>query len=76
MNYADGTKVGLGDRLWVSNGDIGTVVASMDTAEYGPEYPRVDWAELKTGILVLTDRGALVHFEEVHSRLLSKIGPN
>ena len=72
VKYSDGTVVRLGDRLSVSNGDAGTVVASMDTAEYSDEYPKENWAEPETGIMVLTDRGALVHFEEVHSHLLSR----
>jgi hypothetical protein len=40
------------------------VVASVDTGEYSVEYPEPEWAHLKTEVLVLTDRGALVRFEE------------
>jgi hypothetical protein len=76
MKYADGFDISLGDRVQVSNGDVGSVVASVDSDEYNPEYPKENWAELKTGILVLTDRGALVHFGEEHSHLLTKGGPN
>jgi hypothetical protein len=75
MKYVDGTEARLGDRLKVSNGDLGVVVASKDTGEYSPEYPSEAWSEeLNQGILVLTENGALVHFENVHSKLLSKLG--
>jgi hypothetical protein len=71
MKYADGTEVclgvmetlGLSWRRWTLPG-------------YSTNYPKESWAEMKTGIMVLTDRGALVHFEEVDSHLLSMIGPN
>jgi hypothetical protein len=42
-----------GDRLCVSNGDAGTVVASLDTAEYSDEYPKENGAEPETGIMVI-----------------------
>ena len=40
MKYADGTEAHLGDRVRVTNGDTGTIIASMDTNEYGPEAPK------------------------------------
>jgi len=73
MKYADGSDARLGDRVRIVNGDTGVIVASMDTNEYSAEYPAENYAHLQTGILVLTDRGALVRFEDPdHSRLLSK----
>jgi hypothetical protein len=39
MKYVDGTEARLGDRLPVSNADVGVVVASIDTGEYSPGYP-------------------------------------
>jgi hypothetical protein len=71
MKYADGTEARLGDRVRITNGDIGTVIASMDTDEYGSEATKENWAHMGAGILVRTDRGALVQFDDAHSRLVS-----
>jgi hypothetical protein len=73
MKYVDRREAHVGDRLQISNGDVGVVVASIDTGEYSPEFPSEGWAELKQGIMVLTGNGALVHFEHSHSILLSKL---
>jgi hypothetical protein len=37
MKYSDGSVAHLGDRVRITNGDTGTIIASMDTGEYGPE---------------------------------------
>jgi hypothetical protein len=62
-NGLSGTEARLGDRVRITNGDTGTVVASMDTDEYGPEAAKENWAHTGGGILVRTDRGALVQFD-------------
>ena len=72
LKYADGTEAHLGDRVRITNGDAGTVIASMDTDEYGPEATKENWAHMGNGILVRTDRGALVQFDDTHSRLVSR----
>lgn len=73
MKYPDGSDARLGDRVRIVNGDTGVIVASMDTNEYSPEYPTENYAHLQTGILILTDKGALVRLEEpAHSGLLSR----
>jgi hypothetical protein len=64
MKYTDGTVARLGDRVRISNGDTGVIVASMDTGEFSPEYPETEWGHLKTGVFVCTDKGALVRFED------------
>jgi hypothetical protein len=71
MKYADGTEVKLGERIRVSSGYTGIVVASMDTDEFDPGISAEDWA--KTGILILTDTGALAHFEDpLDSKLFTR----
>jgi hypothetical protein len=71
MKYADGTEARLGDRVRITNGDTGTVIASMDTDVYGSEATKENWAHMGAGIRVRTDRGALVQFDDAHSRLVS-----
>lgn len=71
MKYPDGTEARLGDRVRIANGDTGVIVASMDTNEFGNGYSAKDYAHLNTGILILTDKGALVRLEEPdHSDIL------
>ncbi len=73
MKYPDGSEARLGDRVRITNGDTGLIVASMDTNEFSSEYPADNYAHLRTGILILTDKGALVRLEEPdHSRLLAR----
>ena len=73
MKYPDGTEARLGDRVRITNGDSGLIVASMDTNEFSSEYPAENYANLGTGILILTDKGALVRLEEPdHSDLLAR----
>jgi hypothetical protein len=67
MKYKDGTEVHLGDRVETRSGDKGTVIASIDADEYGPEAKKEDWAYLGDGIVVRTDRGAFVRFESSDS---------
>lgn len=64
MKYRDGTDMHVGDRVRIKNGDTGIIVASLDTGEFSPDYPKENWEDLKTGIVVLTDKGALVRFDE------------
>jgi hypothetical protein len=71
MKYANGTEVKLGERVRVSSGYTGVVVASMDTNEFDHGISADDWA--KTGILILTDTGALAHFEDpLDSKLFTR----
>jgi hypothetical protein len=62
MDYPDGKKVMLGDRVKLWEGCHGTVVCSIDGDEYTPEYPRADWAYLKNGVLVESDQAGLIHY--------------
>ncbi len=73
MKYPDGTEARLGDRVRLRNGDTGVIVASMDTNEFSTEFPAANYADLRTGILIRTDKGALVRLEEPdHSDLLAQ----
>ena len=74
MKYADGSVARLGDRVRIRNGDTGLIVFSVDTNEFGPEYPREDWLDVQSGVMVLTDKGALVRLaENTDPSLVAKI---
>jgi len=64
MDYPDGSKVHVGDRVEVWPGSVGEVVCSIDTDEYSSAYPKADWEYLGSGVLILSDRAGLVHYKE------------
>jgi hypothetical protein len=73
MRYPDGSEAKLGDRLRIFDGDCGYVVASIDTGQYSQEFSKRDWAYLKEGIMVKTDKGALVHLDSSHSDKIARL---
>ena len=50
MHYPDGQAIRLGDRMALRDGSEATVVCSIDTEEYSPDYPREHWAYPHRGI--------------------------
>jgi hypothetical protein len=60
MKFPDGTGIKPGDVIQIDAVYRGRVIASMDTNEYLPGED--GWAYLKTGIMVDTDFGGLVHY--------------
>jgi hypothetical protein len=77
MNYPDGQQVRLWDRVEVWPGCRGIVVASIDTNEYSPAFPREEWQYLGRGVMLDTDGAGLIHFPEsdAHLVLLTRGGP-
>lgn len=64
MKYADGAEIRQGDRVQLYGMQDGVVVLSVDTGEYSDEFPKEVWKdELKNGVLVKGDNGALVHLD-------------
>jgi hypothetical protein len=64
MKYPDGTEARIGDHVEFSNGEKGTIVFSIDTNEYSNEFPKTQWSYLKKGVMIRTDKGALIHYED------------
>ena len=64
MKYPDGTESRLGDRVRFSNGEMGIVIFSIDANEYSAEYPKEQWSYLGKGVMIKTDKGALVHYHD------------
>ena len=64
MKYADGVEIRRGDRVRLYCMQDGVVVLSVDTSEYSDEFPKEVWKdELKKGVLVKCDNGAVVHLD-------------
>lgn len=62
MRYPDGQQMLLGDVLELWNGCDGVVVCSIDTDEYSDEYPDEAWSYLKSGVLIQSVQGGLIHY--------------
>ena len=73
MKYRDGSAAQIGDRVRIGSADVGVVVASIDDDEYRSDYPKEEWQHLESGLMVLTDRGALVHLDESSAQLIVKL---
>jgi hypothetical protein len=64
VNYPSGEEVKLGDRVKIGSWSVGTVVCSIDTDEYSPDYPREEWGYLSRGVIILTEGAGLIHYDE------------
>ena len=65
MHDVNGQLIRVGDRLDVGHGwSIGVVVCSIDTGDYSPKHPKEQWGYLERGIMVETEKGGLIHYEE------------
>lgn len=67
MNYNDGERVMVGDRVKLWEGCFGIVVCSIDDDEYTADYRREDWSYLRSGVLVNSEQGGLIHYLEPES---------
>ena len=69
MNYIDGQKIRLGDKVGLGEAE-GIVVCSVDTGEYADEYPPDPWGTyLKTGVLINFPQFGLIHYQTPESEL-------
>jgi hypothetical protein len=64
MKYTDGRPIAVGDRVKLWEGQYGTVVCSIDTGEFTPQYARKDWDYLERGVLIESDNLELFHYTE------------
>lgn len=64
MKYPNGETVKLGDKVQLSNGDYGSIIFSIDTDEYSAEFPKIEWEYLNKGVMIKSNNGALIHYED------------
>ncbi len=64
MRYTDGREAMLGDRVIISGIHPGLVVANIDGQEYSPMHPKEQWEHLDSGILIDTDFGGTIHYQQ------------
>ena len=73
MRYSEGVEVRLGDRVRIWDVDEGMVVCSFDSDDYSEAFPKSVWADLKQGVMVRTDKGALVHIDISDSNRITRL---
>jgi hypothetical protein len=75
MKYPSGEDARLNDVVSLG-GETGLVVVSLDTDEYAPDRPKVDWSYLKRGVLIDFPKFGLIYYEEAEPdlRLIERAG--
>jgi len=66
VKYTNGLEVEIGDEVQVDQRYKGTVVANLDAGQFTSAYPLERWAYLRTGLLINTNYGALLHYPPGH----------
>lgn len=64
MKYKEGGGIRVGDEVSIDMKYSGTVVADIGGGEYAISHAKEQWRYLKTGVLIDTDFGGLVHYEK------------
>ena len=71
MRYLDGNEARIGDTIRLDNGQLATVVFSVDTCEFSEDFPESELSYLASGIMIRTESGELIHYEEESNQLVS-----
>jgi hypothetical protein len=69
MKYSDGKEVLVGDKVKLWDGCYGVVVCSIDSGDYSSAFPESEWRYLKTGVLIDSDNGGILHYKEPNEDL-------
>lgn len=64
MKYTDGKQAKIGDKVLIGGQFNGLVVADLDSDEYSADHSREQWSYLQSGLMIDTDFGGLVHYEQ------------
>jgi hypothetical protein len=64
MNYCDGQAIRVGDLVAINSQYRGTVVGCVEDRTFLPPLKGDEWDYLRTGIMVDTDFGGLVHYPD------------
>jgi hypothetical protein len=67
MHYPDGEEIRVGDVIAVDRKLHGTVVGCIDTAQYREPQVAAQWHNLRSGVIVDTKFGGLVHYPDQHA---------
>lgn len=54
----------LGDKVLISGKYHGVIVADIDNGRYSETNPKEQWEYLGSGVMIDTDFGGLVHYQQ------------
>ena len=75
VNYPDGQRVVIGDRITFGPAaQPGSVVCSIDDGAFSDGFPAGEWMYLETGVLIRFDNGALLHLSNPDQHGLRRAG--
>jgi hypothetical protein len=60
----DIAELRVGQKVKLQSGDSGVVVFCNGRDEYAPAFPKADWKYLGDGVMIRTDKAALVFLRE------------
>jgi len=63
LRYADNNEAKVGDHVAIDVKYKGVVVANLDAGEFSERCPEAHWRHLGTGVVIDTDFGGLVHYQ-------------
>lgn len=64
MKYFSVENLKVGDIVSINIKYKGTIIANIDNDDYSDHFPKAKWVYLKSGILIDTDFGGLVHYDK------------
>lgn len=70
MKYSSGEEVNIGDQVELGGGYAGTVVGIIDKNSFAHDYSAEEWTYLGTGLLILANDSALLHYPELGEEIL------
>lgn len=66
MNYLNGQRVQVGDRIRIGNDCESVVVCVFDSGEFSHSFPQKEWDYLKEGFLVISPGMGVVHYPKMN----------
>ena len=64
MKYSNGKSLKLEDEVTLDKKYTGVIKAIIEEGLFSEEYTEEAWSYLKTGIIIDTDFGGIVHYQE------------
>ena len=64
MKYSNGEDLRIEDQVTLDERYNGVIKAIIEENQFSTEYPKEQWSYLKTGIIIDTDFGGIVHYQE------------
>ena len=74
MNYEDGRSIELGDVITIDVQYRGTIVGIIERELYQAPHTHSQWGYLRSGLIVDTDFGGVVHYPSIEALIDENVG--